>query len=186
VEKAKSQVSSYLNALDDEIVFTTGSTESNNLAIVGIGYTALDKSKRRRILVSAIEHKCVLGASRFLTRFGFTVEKIPVKPDGLIDLDRFSSLLDDDVLLVSVMSTNNEIGVNEPIQEIGRICKEQVILFHVDASQGAYIDLDVIKNNADFMSLSAHKIYGPKGVGALFISQSASLKPVPLMNGGGQ
>jgi cysteine desulfurase len=186
VEKAKNQVSAYLNALDDEIIFTSGSTESNNLAIVGIGYAALDKSKQRRILVSSIEHKCVLGASRFLTRFGFTVEKIPVEPDGLIDLDKFTSLLSDNVLLVSVMSTNNEIGVNEPIRDIGRLCKERGIIFHVDASQGAYANLDVLETNADLMSLSAHKIYGPKGTGALFISQSASLKPVPLMNGGGQ
>jgi cysteine desulfurase len=189
VEKAKGQVAAYLNALDDEIICISGSTESNNLAIIGIGYAALDHtlySKRRRILVSSIEHKCVLGASRFLARFGFTVEKIPVEGDGLINLDRFKSLLSDDVLLVSVMSTNNEIGVNEPIREIGRICKEHGILFHVDASQGAYAALDIIEDNADFMSISAHKIYGPKGTGALFISGATSLKPVPLMNGGGQ
>jgi cysteine desulfurase len=186
VENAKSQVASYINALDDEIIFTSGSTESNNLAIVGIGYIALEKSSRRRILVSSIEHKCVLGASRFLTRFGFIVEKIPVEQDGLIDLTKFKSLLSDDVLLVSVMSTNNEIGVNEPIQKIGQICKEHGILFHIDASQGAYTNLDVLENNADLMSISAHKIYGPKGTGALFISQSATLKPFPLMNGGGQ
>jgi cysteine desulfurase len=186
VEKAKAQVASYLNALDDEIIFTSGSTESNNLAIVGIGYTALDKSNRRRILISSIEHKCVLGASHFLTRFGFIVEKIPVEQDGLIDLNKLKSLLSDDVLLVSVMSTNNEIGVNEPVREIGQICKEHGILFHIDASQGAYTNLDVLENNADLMSISAHKIYGPKGVGALFIGQSAVLKPFPLMNGGGQ
>jgi len=114
VEQAKAQVASYINSLEDEIIFTSGSTEANNLAIIGLGYTALEKSNRRKILVSAIEHKCVLGASRFLIRFGFIIEKIPVKPDGLIDIEILNSMLTDDVLLVSVMSTNNEIGVNEP------------------------------------------------------------------------
>ncbi len=186
IEKAKTQIASYINSLEDEIVFTSGSTEANNLAIIGIGYAALEKSHRRKILVSSIEHKCVLGASRFLQRFGFIVEKIPVKTDGIIDTDIFKSLLSDDVLLVSVMSTNNEIGVNEPIAEIGQLCRENNILFHIDASQGAYMNLDVLHTNADFMSLSAHKIYGPKGIGVLYINQSAALKPLPLIHGGGQ
>jgi len=186
VEKARRQVAAYIGSLENEVIFTSGSTEANNLAIIGLGLSALEKSKRRKILVSAIEHKCVLGASRFLSRFGFTVQKIPVKKDGLIDLDQFKSLLSSDILLVSLMSTNNEIGVNEPVSVVGAICKEYGILFHIDASQGAYTNLDVLDNNADFMSISAHKIYGPKGIGALFISQSASLKPTPLLNGGGQ
>jgi len=186
VEKAKIQVASYINSLEDEIVFTSGSTEANNLAIIGLGYAALEKSKRRKILVSSIEHKCVIGASRFLTRFGFTIEKIPVEPDGLIDIEKLQSHLTDDVLLVSVMSTNNEIGVNEPVATIGQLCHERGILFHIDASQGAYTNLDVLNTNADFMSLSAHKIYGPKGIGSLYISQSATLKPIPIINGGGQ
>lgn len=186
VEKAKIQVAAYISALEDEIIFTSGSSESNNLAIIGLGFAALEKSKRRRILVSAIEHKCVLGASRFLSKFGFIVEKIPVGIDGLIDLDQFVSCISSDVLLVSLMSTNNEIGVNEPISAVGAICKENGILFHVDASQGGYLNLDVLENHADFMSISAHKIYGPKGIGALFISQIASLKPMPIIFGGGQ
>jgi cysteine desulfurase len=186
VEYSKSQIATYMNAIEDEIIFTSGSTEANNLAIIGIGYAALEKSTRRKILVSSIEHKCVLGASSFLLRLGFTVEKIPVDSDGLIDIDTLESLLSDDVLLVSVMSTNNEIGVNEPVGEIGRLCHERDILFHIDASQGAYTNLDVLNINADFMSLSAHKIYGPKGIGSLYISQAAALKPIPIINGGGQ
>jgi len=186
IEKAKIQVASYINSLEDEIIFTSGSTEANNLAIIGLGYAALEKSKRRKILISSIEHKCVIGASRFLSRFGFTIEKIPVESDGLIDIEKLQSRLTDDVLLVSVMSTNNEIGVNEPVTTIGQLCHEKGILFHIDASQGAYTNLDVIKINADFMSLSAHKIYGPKGIGSLYISQSATLKPIPIINGGGQ
>jgi cysteine desulfurase len=142
--------------------------------------------KRRTILISSIEHKCVLGASRFLSRFGFEIKKIPVEKDGIINLDVLKSMLSDDVLLVSVMSTNNEIGVNEPILEIGKLCKELGILFHVDASQGAYSNIDVVENNIDFMSISAHKIYGPKGIGTLYIDLAALLKPVPIMNGGGQ
>jgi cysteine desulfurase len=186
IEMAKNQVASYINSLDDEIIFTSGSTEANNLAIIGLGYAALDTSKRRTILVSSIEHKCVLGASRFLSRFGFVIKKIPVEKNGTINVDNFKTMISDDVLLVSVMSTNNEIGVNEPIRAIGEICKESGILFHVDASQGAYSNIDVVENNIDFMSISAHKIYGPKGIGVLFINQAALLKPIPIMNGGGQ
>jgi cysteine desulfurase len=186
VEQAKSQIAEYINALEDEIIFTSGATESNNLAIIGSGYAALEGSKRRTILVSAIEHKCVIGASRFLERFGFKVEKIPVENDGLIDIKKVRAMLSDDTLLVSVMAANNEIGVNEPISVLGEICKANGTIFHVDASQGAYTNLDVIENNVDLMSISAHKIYGPKGIGSLFINQYSTIKPLPIIYGGGQ
>ena len=186
IEHAKFLVANYINAIEDEIIFTSGATEANNLAIIGLGYTALDKSKRRTILVSAIEHKCVLGASRFLERFGFIVKKIPVREDGIIDLEAFNKLLTDDVLLVSTMATNNEIGVNQPLQKIGTLCKEKGAIFHVDAAQGAYANIDVVENNVDLMSLSAHKVYGPKGIGALYINQASQLKPTPIIRGGGQ
>ena len=186
IENAKAMVAEYINALEDEIIFTSGATEANNLAIIGTGYTAIEKSKRKTILVSAIEHKCVLGAARFLERFGFSIEKIPVKKDGIIDLDAFNKLLTDDVLLVSTMATNNEIGVNQPLQDIGILCKEKGAIFHVDAAQGAYANIDVVENNIDMMSLSGHKVYGPKGIGALYINQNSTLKPTPLIRGGGQ
>jgi cysteine desulfurase len=186
VEQAKSKIANFINALEDEIIITSGATESNNLAIIGIGYAALEKTKRRTILVSAIEHKCVLGASQFLKCFGFKINKIPVEKDGLINIDNLKSMLSDDVLLVSVMATNNEIGVNEPINEIGMLCKANEIIFHVDASQGAYTNIDVIENNIDLMSISAHKIYGPKGIGCLYINQHSLLKPLPIIYGGGQ
>jgi len=186
VEYAKSQIANYINSLEDEIIFTSGATESNNLAIIGLGYAAIEKSSRRTILVSAIEHKCVLGASNFLKRFGYKIEKIPVDYNGLINICKFQSMLSNDVLLISVMATNNEIGVNLPISLIGDICKKNGIIFHVDASQGAYSNIDVIENQIDLMSISAHKLYGPKGIGCLFINQYLNIKPLPLIYGGGQ
>lgn len=186
VEHSKEIISEYINALPDEIIFTSGATESNNLAIVGMGYAALEKSKKRTILVSTIEHKCVLGAARFLERFGFKIKKIPVLNNGKLDLKIFNSLINDDVLLVSIMATNNEIGVNQNLSEIGHICKCNDVIFHVDAAQGGYSNLDVIDNNIDMMSMSAHKIYGPKGIGILYISQNMGIKPLPIIQGGGQ
>lgn len=187
VELARSQVADYIGALEDEIIFTSGATESNNLAIIGIGYAAMSKKiDRKTILISSIEHKCVLGAARFLTRFGFNIVHIPVGADGLVNLQQLESMLTDDVLLVSVMTANNEVGTVQPIKEIGKLCVERGILFHTDAAQGCYEQLDVIDNNIDFMSISAHKMYGPKGIGALFISNNAYLKPEPLFYGGGQ
>ena len=186
IEKAKSLIAQYINSLEDEIILTSGATEANNFAIIGLGYSALEKSSRKTILVSAIEHKCVLGASIFLKRFGFNIVSIPVDKSGLINIEIFKSMLSDDVLLVSVMATNNEIGVNEPILEIGELCKANGTIFHVDASQGAYTSIDVIANNIDLLSISAHKLYGPMGIGCLFISQYSAIKPMPLLYGGGQ
>lgn len=186
IEKAKTQIASFINALDDEIIFTSGATEANNLAIIGTAYAAQQSSKKRTILVSSIEHKCVLGAARFTERLGFNVKKIPVQRDGLVNLDALNKMLDDDTLLVSVMATNNEIGVNEPLTVIGNMCKNNDVIFHVDAAQGAFANIDVIDTQADLMSLSGHKVYGPKGVGALYINQQANIKPQPIIYGGGQ
>lgn len=186
VENAKKSIATYINALDDEIIITSGATESNNLAIIGCGYAAMNSISRKTILISAIEHKCVLGAARFLEKFGFKVHKIPVLKSGIIDINSYKKLLNDDVLLVSVMATNNEIGVNQPLSIIGELARSYGAVFHVDAAQGCYMDLDVIKNNIDFMSLSSHKIYGPKGIGALYINQASTIKPLPIILGGGQ
>lgn len=186
VENAKKSIATYINALDDEIIITSGATESNNLAIIGCGYAVMDSLSRKTILISAIEHKCVLGAARFLEKFGFKVCKIPVLKSGIVDIDAYKKLLNDDVLLVSVMATNNEIGVNQPLSIIGELARNYGAVFHVDAAQGCYTDLDVIKNNVDLMSLSSHKIYGPKGIGALYINQASTIKPLPIILGGGQ
>lgn len=186
IERARTYIASFIDSFEEEIIFTSGATESNNLAIIGTAYAALDKLKRRTILVSAIEHKCVLGAARFLQKLGFKIEKIPVLSNGKINLEKFTDLLTPDVLLVSVMASNNEIGVNQPLQDIGLLCRENGSLFHVDAAQGIYTNINVIENNIDLLSLSAHKIYGPKGIGALFISQDSIIKPYPIIHGGGQ
>ena len=186
IEAAKNQVASFINSLEDEIIFTSGATEANNFAIIGTAYAALQSSSRRTILVSSIEHKCVLGAARFTERFGFKIKKIPVRKDGIIDIDALAQMIDEDALLVSVMATNNEIGVNEPIISIGELCKKNDVIFHIDAAQGAFTNIDVMDTQADLMSLSGHKVYGPKGIGALFISQASLLKPQPIIYGGGQ
>ena len=187
VNHAKEQVADYIGAISDEIIFTSGATESNNMAIIGLGYAALEKKiTKKTILVSSIEHKCVLGAARFLTKWGFTIKKIPVTENGIVDIDALRKLINDDVLLISVMATNNEIGTNQPLKEIGKLCQENDILFHTDAAQGAYTDIDVMNIRADFMSLSGHKIYGPKGIGVLYINRFSKLKPLPIIYGGGQ
>lgn len=189
VELAREQVASFINALDSEIVFTSGATESNNQAIIGLAFAAIKNKEyqnKRTIIVSAIEHKCILGAARFLEDFGFTIKKAPVDKDGVIKIDKLEQLINNETLLVSIMATNNEIGVNQPLKSIGELCKEKDALFHVDAAQGGYLDLDVVDLNIDFMSLSAHKIYGPKGVGCLYINQNANIKPKAILHGGGQ
>ena len=187
VNRAKEQVADYIGAIGDEIIFTSGATESNNMAIIGIGYAALEqKITKRTILVSSIEHKCVLGAARFLSKLGFIIKKIPVAENGIVNINDLEKLINDDVLLISVMATNNEIGTNQPLKEIGKLCQKNNILFHTDAAQGAYTDIDVTDINADLMSLSGHKIYGPKGIGALYINRFSKLKPLPIIYGGGQ
>jgi len=187
VEYSQHVISQFLNCLPDEVYFTSGATESNNLLILGLASKALEKKlSRKKILISSIEHKSILGPAKFLENSGFIVNKIPVLENGIIDIDQFSCLLSDDVLLVSIMTTNNEIGTNQPIKKIGELCKKNNILFHTDASQGIYTNLDIIENNIDFLSLSGHKLYGPKGIGILFINNNAGLQPKPLFYGGEQ
>ncbi len=187
IDNAAYDISQFINALESEIIFTSGATEANNLAIIGTGISAYKNSSRKKIVTSEIEHKCVLGACKFLEKnFDYEIIIAPVKQDGSIDLERLNLLIDNDVLLVSIMAVNNEIGTNQPINEIGKICQENGAIFHVDASQALYKKIDVIEDNIDLLSLSSHKMYGPKGVGALFISQQISIEPTPLFQGGGQ
>ena len=171
----------------DEIVFTSGATESNNLALLGLGRRAAG-GKRRRILLSAIEHKCVLAAGRVLEyQYGFTIDTIPVDGEGLVDLPALEVLLDDDVLVVSVMAVNNEIGAIQNTAAISRLARHYGALFHSDAAQAPVAtNLEGIGKHADFISLSAHKMYGPKGIGVAVIPRQLQGQVEPLVYGGDQ
>jgi cysteine desulfurase len=183
VEQARRDVASLIGATAREIVFTSGATESNNLAIQGIA--ANTSASRRHIVVSAIEHKSVLEAAHRLGQAGWRVTEIPVASDGVVDLAALDRALAHETALVSVMAANNEIGVVQPIAEIGAAAHARGALFHVDAAQGAgKIPIDVNAMQVDLLSLTGHKMCGPKGCGALFVRKRTEL--APLIIGGGQ
>jgi cysteine desulfurase len=185
VELAREQVAELIGAEAKEITFTSGATEANNLAIKGLAH--FYGTKKNHIVTIATEHKCVLEAAHRLEREGYEVTILDVKPDGLLDLDLLENTLTDRTLLVSVMGVNNEIGVIQPLAEIGALCRAKGAFFHSDGAQSlGKIALDVEAMNLDLMSLSGHKIYGPKGIGALYIRRKPRIRLVAEMDGGGQ
>lgn len=184
VEKARRQVAKIINAADErEIIFTSGATEANNLAIQGIA--RFYKDKGQRIITSAIEHKCVMETCRELEHEDFEVIFAPVKENGLVDINFLEKNITEDTVLVSIMSVNNEIGTCQPIDEISKLCRAKKVFFHTDAAQ-AVGKIPVDASKVDLMSISGHKIYGPKGIGALYVRMNPRIRLKPIFFGGGQ
>ncbi|AFZ47569.1 Cysteine desulfurase [Cyanobacterium stanieri PCC 7202] len=186
IKKAREIIARAINAKENEIVFTSGATEADNLAIKGVAEAYFDKGKH--IITVATEHKAVIEPCEYLMDLGFEVSFLPVNKNGLLDLDLLRQTIRDDTILVSVMAANNEIGVLQPLADIGQICHDRGVIFHTDAAQAiGKIPLDVQAMNIDLMSLTAHKIYGPKGIGALYIRRrNPRVKIASQIQGGGQ
>ena len=184
VTQSRETIAAAIGAKPEEIVFTSGATEANNLALKGIAEAYF--AKGQHIITLATEHNAVLDPCQYLESLGFSVTYLPVNPDGLVDLTQLVAAIRTDTVLVSIMAANNEIGVIQPLAEIGKICRERDVLFHTDAAQAiGKIPLDVNLLNIDLMSLTAHKVYGPKGIGALYIRHRPRVKLAPQLHGGG-
>ncbi|NBD17003.1 MAG: IscS subfamily cysteine desulfurase [Cyanobacteria bacterium] len=186
VKQARETIAAGIQASPEEIIFTSGATEANNLAIKGVAEAYF--SQGQHIITVATEHRAVLDPCQYLESLGFEVTFLPVREDGLIDLATLKQTIREDTILVSVMAANNEIGVLQPLAEIGQICREKEVLFHTDAAQAiGKIPLDVEAMNIDLMSLTAHKVYGPKGIGALYVRRrQPKVRLASQMQGGGQ
>lgn len=183
LEDARARLATMLNCQPEELYFTSGGTESNNWAIKGFAFA--NRSKGNHIIISAIEHDCILNACRWLQEQGFRITMLSVNESGIVDPGTVKKSITDDTILVSVMHVNNELGTIQPIGEISRILRERNIAFHTDACQSfGKIEPDILNNPVDLISVNAHKIYGPKGTGALYIRKGTRIEP--LLHGGGQ
>jgi len=182
VEEARKKIASLLNASPEEIIFTSGGSESNNMVIKGVAYTYREQGKH--IITSEIEHPAVISPCKFLEENGYNVTYLPVDQDGIVDIDQLKAALTDETILMSIMHANNETGTIQPLAEIAEIASENNILFHTDAAQSVgKIEIDVKKLGVDFLSVAGHKVYAPKGIGALYIKDGIEIEP--LIHGAG-
>lgn len=186
-EQARQHVADLIGADPKEIIFTSGATESNNMSVKGVARFFGRSGKKKHIITTQTEHKCVLDSCRHLQDEGFDVTYLPVQNNGLIDMKELEAAMRPDTCIVSVMTVNNEIGVIQPMAEIGKLCRSRKIFFHTDAAQAVgKIPVDVNEWNIDLMSISSHKIYGPKGIGACFVRRRPRVRLDPIISGGGQ
>lgn len=192
LEKNRKTIADLIKAEPKEIFFTGSATESNNLALKGIALASLSRERSgfankdtgRHVIISSIEHPCVLESAQWLKKQGFEITKLPVDKDGLINLENLKKAIKENTILVSIIYANNEIGTIQPIEEIGSICREKKIIFHTDAAQSfGKIEIDVNKMNIDLLTASSHKMYGPKGAACLFVRKGIKIEPI--LHGGG-